>query len=42
MEYKRPMQRWSTFPINTLLLDRAKPNLDQYYATLHEDLFEML
>ena len=38
MGYKRPMQCWSTFPINSLLVDRAKPNLCQNYATLSDDL----
>ena len=47
MGYKRPMQCWSTFPINSLLVDRAKLNLGKNYATLSDDLlseifFEML
>ena len=32
------MQCWSTFPVNSLLVDRAKPYLCQNYATLSDDL----
>ena len=47
MGYKRPMQCWSAFPINSLLVDRANPNLGQNYAALSDDFlseifFEML
>ena len=38
MGYKIPMQCWSTYPINSLLVERAKPNLDQNYATVSDDL----
>ena len=38
MGYKRPMQCWSTSPKDFLLVDRVKPNLDQNYATLSDDL----
>ena len=33
------MQYWLTFPINSLLVDRAKPSLCQNYAPLSDDLF---
>ena len=38
MGYKRPMQCWSTFLTNFLLVGWAKPNLGQNYATLSADL----
>ena len=38
MGHKRPIQCWSTFLINFLLLDRTKTNLGQNYATLCDDL----
>ena len=37
MGYKRPMLCWSTFPTNSVLVDRANPNLGQHFATFSDD-----